>query len=227
MAFIAEHEIKDGSVDVFVGPKMFSAIRNRESFTRVREASLFAMRGTKYSSRLYVLIRDKANLKIPKWEVSVDEFRNLMQVIDGVYPEFAGLRRNVIDPAIDELNKESELDVSWRKGHTFKNRVKTIVFEWKIRSSSELRKTAKESARHSKAKNKPAGDGDAPPIVITARAAKWLADQPWDVRNSWWERARALGAPDLAAATAVENLAQWVNWVARLMVQEGVISDQP
>jgi hypothetical protein len=227
MAFIAEHEIKDGEIEVFIGPKMFYAIKNRESFTRVREASLFAMRGTKYSSRLYVLIRDKANLKIPRWEVSIEEFRRLMQIKEGGYDSFDDLRKRVLVPSTSELNNESELEVSWKKGITFKNRVKTIVFEWKIRDMKELRKTAKEGARHSKAKNKSDGDGDAPPLVITARAARWLAEQPWDIRNEWWERARTLGAPDLAAATAIDNLAQWVNWVARLMVQDGLISDQP
>jgi hypothetical protein len=46
------------------------------------------------------------------------------------------------------------------------------------------------------------------------RALVWLIGQPYGIRRRWWNRACELGADDMRAATAEENIPRWIGLVA-------------
>ena len=223
LRLVSEFELRDEWIEIEIGPRMYRAIRDRSTFTRIRESVLFAMRGSKYSALLYVLLRDKMNQRERRWEVEYPEFRTVMQVPASAYDRFGDVRTKVIEPAVQELNELSEFTITWSKARTFKNQVRALAFQWKLKDPSEARTTARQHRRHSTARGKVQQSADAPPMILLDRATHFLSDAPYEDRKRWWSRAKQLGAPDQAAPTATENVSRWVSWVAREMAFEGLI----
>lgn len=220
LRFISAASIRDDQVEISIPGPMAKAIRSRATFTKIRESVLSAMRGSKYSAILYILIRDKMNQRVNRWQVGVDEFRTVMQVQENSYSVFSNFRARVIEPAIKELNELSEFNVSWEKARTFKNEVRELAFEWRLKDLPDARKTVKEQQRRGKVQE----SADAPPLVALDRAARWLDGASPAERRHWAARAVQLGAPETPAMMARENVAKWANWVAGEMVEKGVIS---
>lgn len=220
LRFIGAASLRDDEVEISIPGPMAKAIRLRETFTKIRESVLSSMRGSKYSAILYILIRDKMNQRVKRWQIDIDEFRTVMQIQENAYSNFKNFRIRVIEQAIKEINELSEFTVSWEKARTFKNEVREIAFEWKLKDLPDARKTAKEQRQRSLAQ----GGADAPPLVILERAAHWLDCATIDERRHWAARAVQIGAPEIIAMTARENIPKWANWVARELLAEGKIS---
>ncbi len=223
-----EASIESGFLEVHVGPKMYAIIRNRATFARLKEAVLFNMRDSKYSSKLYALLRDKMNMKSRSWELDVAEFRRLMQVSETAYKSFVGLRRKVIEPAIEELNKKSEFAVKWEKGVTWKNQVKTIVLSWAVRSSEEIKYTEKQLKRAKVAQFKEQQDDSAPPLAersLYEKAVWRLLRMDTQERIEWGNRAVALGFPkeQFHAAPTESAVRPWASWVMGEMKEKGLL----
>lgn len=64
-------------------------------------------------------------------------------------------------------------------------------------------------------------EGSEPPALSPAalRAQQWLSGEPYAVRAKWYRKAQTLGAPDMRAATAPENISRWVELVADEVVK--------
>lgn len=62
----------------------------------------------KYSSRMYLIL--KKMLKIGDFEYSLDFFRETFQLAE-TYKKFSNIKNGVIEPAIEELNQSSDLDI--------------------------------------------------------------------------------------------------------------------
>ncbi len=56
------------------------------------------------------------------------------------------------------------------------------------------------------------------PSAAAVRAAQFLSGEPYAVRARWYRRAKELGAKEMRAATAPENLPRWVGLVAEEVV---------
>ncbi|SNS46755.1 MULTISPECIES: replication initiation protein [unclassified Azospirillum] len=56
------------------------------------------------------------------------------------------------------------------------------------------------------------------PSAAAVRAAQFLSGEPYTVRARWYRRAKELGAKEMRAATAPENLPRWVGLVAEEVV---------
>jgi hypothetical protein len=166
-------------------------------------------------------------MKQKKWEVEYPYFREVMQIPEGRYKEFKDLRVNVLEPAVEEVSKNSELTLKWSKGRTYKNAVRSLVFTWDAKDGRELRQAARESRRHSTARGK-TPLGDAPPLIsLTDRAVKWLMSADFRDRTEWAERAIALGQPrELTPIAPTEKqLRTWAGLVAPEMREKGLIRD--
>lgn len=77
---------------------------------------------SKYSIKLYEYLQAHADTGI--WEINLDEFRFKMLGAEwqDYYPIFADFRKRVIEPAVQEINLCSDLEVEWcpiRKGKTY------------------------------------------------------------------------------------------------------------
>lgn len=66
----------------------------------------------------------------------------------------------------------------------------------------------------------PVGSEPQPLSPAAQRAAQWLTGEPYAVRAKWYRRAQALGAVEMRAATAPENIARWIGLVADDVVKE-------
>jgi plasmid replication initiation protein len=225
LCLISEYEIKDEWLEIAVGPKMYAGIRNRATFTKLKEAALFSMRGSRYTALLYVLLRDKMNQREKRWEVEIAEFKRLMQTTEGTYHRFGDFRTYVIAPAITEINLKSEFTVAWSKGRTYKNQVRTLVFEWSLKPTDEIRATEKELRRHPKAQFKGKGDGSAPPLLPsdTDSAVQRLLLMDLNERREWGERAKALGFPKPLIAPTESAVRPWAGFVAAEMKSKKLI----
>jgi hypothetical protein len=223
---LPEWEMDGEWVELSIGPKMARAIKDRETFASVRESALFSMRGSRYAALFYVLIRDKANQRMKRWEVELPYFREVMQLQEGTYRGFDDLKKRVIEPAVSEVSENSEFIVRWTKGRTHKNAVRSLVFTWEEKDGTGLRRTAKEAGRHSRARGKTQDGADAPPLIsLTEKAVKWLKSADHRERTEWSERAIELGMPREKAGIAPIDkvLRSWAGLVAPEMREKGLI----
>lgn len=218
LRLVTEFELCDEWVEVEIGRKMYRAIRERATFARIKEAALSSMRGSKYSAILYALIRDKMNQRESIWRMEIAYFRQVMQVKEGTYDRFGSLRIKIIDPAVKEINDSTEFNLSWSKARTWKNEVRELAFEWTLKEEAKTAKSAKPRASKSKKTN-----SDALP-AITERATRYLMNADFSERSRWAAQAVALGCPKLDAMPAPDHVPQWASWVARPMVDAGLIS---
>ena len=223
LRLVSEYELRNEWVEIDIGKRMYQAIRERTTFTRIREAALFSMRGSKYSSILYTLIRDKMNQRESRWEIEVPYFRQIMQLKEGSYKLFDAMRVRVIDPAVKEINDVSEFNLSWSKARTWKNQVRALAFEWSLKEKAAAKATAKELGRSKVARGKKQSSADAPPLIVD-RAMNYLKAADFYERKRWADTAKNLGCPDYPAMEAPDNIWQWSSWVARMLVDEGLIA---
>jgi hypothetical protein len=65
-----------------------------------------------YGARLYEMMSMYASRRDPCWKVSIEEFRDRLNVRGAGYERFDNLKRRIVDRAIEECNEVAEFDVS-------------------------------------------------------------------------------------------------------------------
>ena len=81
----------------------------RENFTKYELINVLVLK-SKYAIRLYELL--KSYLWKGSWEVNIKELRSVLEVEDK-YTEFKEFKRRIIVPAVNEINKYTDLDVKY------------------------------------------------------------------------------------------------------------------
>ena len=79
----------------------------KKNFTKYELINILSLR-SKYSIRLYELL--KSYLWQGGWQVSVKEIRELLET-EGKYKEFKDFRKRVLNPAIEEINGYTDLQI--------------------------------------------------------------------------------------------------------------------
>ena len=79
----------------------------KKNFTKYELINILSLR-SKYSIRLYELL--KSYLWQGGWQVSVKEIRELLET-EGKYKEFKDFRKRVLNPAIEEINCYTDLQI--------------------------------------------------------------------------------------------------------------------
>ncbi len=95
-----------------------------ENFTRYELWDVLGLSG-KYSIRLFELFKSYAYQR--RKEFTVDDLKDLLQANTSSYKNYANFRTRVLDPAIKEINKFTELEVKYSEIRQGKKVVK-IVF---------------------------------------------------------------------------------------------------
>ena len=207
-----------------IGTRFYQAVRDKTTYTKIRSAALFEMRSSKYSSRLYTLIRDKVNLNVSYWVIGYNNLRLLLHIEDSLYKRFGDFRDSVLDAAIREINVVSELEVTWRKSLTYKNQVREITFEWNVKRIDAARKLERElgKARISRFKEQ---EQVIVQSEVVRRAIRELSYSEVFIRQDWADRFVRLGyGKKFDGMCAKENLEKWVDdKIAAVMVDENFI----
>lgn len=115
---------KNKSVEVILSEALAPYLLNlSRSFTAYELCNALCLR-RRYSLRLYELLKSYSWLG--RWEVNINEFRETMYLQDR-YPLYKELKRCVIDESLEEIEKYTDLKVSYsttRKGRS----IDTICF---------------------------------------------------------------------------------------------------
>jgi len=77
------------------------------AFARLRCHVVLALRG-KYAVTLYEILEAYVNRRENSLTVSLEEFRSWLKVAEDAYKDWKDLKRNVVLPAVDEINEHSE-----------------------------------------------------------------------------------------------------------------------
>lgn len=126
-----EHE---GYVDIVLSESLRPYLLElRESFTKYELINVLVLK-SKHSIRLYELFR--SNLFLHVWTVSLEELKDILELTDK-YSEYKDLRRYVIDPSLKEINKFTDINVTYE---TVKhNRVVTdLIFNIEEKSGWQM-----------------------------------------------------------------------------------------
>jgi len=225
MRLVSEYEVKsnDAYIYISIGHHFYRAMTDRQTYTRIREAALFAMNGSKYSSRLYQVIRDKMNLREYRWVCTYDELRVALQVKEDTYQNFGDFRIWVLDAAIKEVNELSELQVSWEPHNKFRKKVLELSIEWELKEFTKAKATAKQLSRHSSARGKQQ-DTIFVQSDLVRRAIKELSGSDFSVRQKWADEYVSRYGKWQQAMAAVDNLGKWVDdAIASVMQEDGFI----
>lgn len=83
-----------------------------ERFTTIGIAHVAKFRSF-YAIRVYELLMQYR--KTGYRQLSIEEFREVLQIGKGQYPRFTELRRRIIEPALLEINEKSDYNVEWDK----------------------------------------------------------------------------------------------------------------
>lgn len=98
--------------------------------------NILAMR-SKYSIRLYELMKSYAYLK--KVEIELSTLKKLLSLENNKYPVYKDFRVRVLEPAIDEINKYTEIKIQITPIRT-KQAITSILFTIKNKTKAEFQK---------------------------------------------------------------------------------------
>lgn len=136
---------------------------SREAIVKFRSA---------YSLRMYEVGSAIYSRRDPVWRGTVADLRKLLQVPEGVYTNFAQLRRRVLEQARDELGQLAEFDMTWHE-ITKGRQVLRVELQFTPKAGRRALAAAEENQRHS-AGRRARRDGTAEAIVDPAEVANMI-----------------------------------------------------
>lgn len=189
------------------------------SFISLRVTYQFS---SKYGLILYEVLKRYAdrNSERPFWAVKTSELRSLLGCRDKL-KDWKDFRRRALNPALEEINELAEFQVEMDEvrqgGGRGGGRVISVVFH----VDRKERDVAEQTAAHlEKPKIQRRGEKAIKAEERAAAAAMhWLASADASTRMRWAKEAEALGVVLPPAATAVEQLGQWVPAIASFIVR--------
>jgi plasmid replication initiation protein len=105
----------------------------KQNFTKYELINVLCLR-SKYSIRLYEIY--KSYLWLGRWEVYLDEFRELIDVKDK-YLDFTEFKRNVINPSIKEINRFTDLTITMETLKSGRN-IDKLIFKIVEKKGTQL-----------------------------------------------------------------------------------------
>ena len=114
-ALLADVEVKNGLIEYSYGGILRRRLYNPAVYARIK-LSIQNRFGSKHSLALYELLIDHVQIRQTRW-ITIDEFRRLMGLSGGEYEAFKDLNRYVIRSAVEEINKQSDIeaDVTFKR----------------------------------------------------------------------------------------------------------------
>jgi hypothetical protein len=88
-------------------PQLARNVLLPRSFARLRTHFIMGLR-SKYAVTLYEILEGYVNRREPSATVSIPELRDWLKVPEDAYKEWKDLKRNVVETAVDEINKRAD-----------------------------------------------------------------------------------------------------------------------
>jgi plasmid replication initiation protein len=100
---------------------------------------------SKYAIALYEMVCLRINLHTCLEAFPTDRFRDLLGVPRGAYPDGQDFRRKVIEPAVIEVNRLSDMhvDIELRRKHA-RAAIHEVVVAWRKQQGEEFRASMRE-----------------------------------------------------------------------------------
>ena len=125
---------KEGRVELKFAPELKPyLLQLKECFTQYQLGEILKLR-SKYAFRLYELC--KKNELLGKYKYEVEKLRELLGVEKGELKLWADFRRYCLEPAIKEINKKTDLYVSY-KAEKLGRRFKWVILQIKKREDKQ------------------------------------------------------------------------------------------
>ncbi|HQT65802.1 MAG: Initiator RepB protein [Acidocella sp. 21-58-7] len=127
--------------------KLRAALARSNRWGRVRCEVTYAMT-SKYAIALYELVCLRINLHTCIDRFTIDRFRELMGVPPNTYADGQDFRRKVIEPAVLEVNRLSDLhvDIELKRKHA-RAAIHEVVVVWRKQEGEEFRASMRERER--------------------------------------------------------------------------------
>lgn len=224
---LAQWKITDGGrvVRLLLPPAGLAALRAPETFAKIDAEA--AHRLPPHARTLYGLLADKQRQRVKRWPVELAELKALLGVAGRYDGRFDDFRRRVLEPSTAAINDFGVIRLSYEV-ERMGRRVDGVVFTWEAKGLDEAAETARENGRHSAARGKCAPrEPDAPPLVVTDRAVRFLAAAPVPVRVHWRAQAAERGYAETPADLSPEHVGRWAPWIAADLEAEGLLEVTP
>jgi hypothetical protein len=127
--------------------KLRAALARSNRWGRVRCEITYAMT-SKYAIALYELVCLRINLHTSVEIFTIGRFRELLGVPPNAYSDGQDFRRKVIDPAVLEVNRMSNMhvDIDLRRKHA-RAAIHEVVVAWRKQEGDEFRESLRERNR--------------------------------------------------------------------------------
>jgi len=191
-----------GKIYYSFDPQLARNVLLPRSFARLRVHFVMGLR-SKYAITLYEILEGYVNRREPVAVVSMDELRDWLKVPEDAYKTWKDLKRNVVDIAVDEINKRAEdagfsIDyVCIREGKSFsKIQFSVEKTDGRQERDAQLGREAKVHKRRVRAKAGIA-DPDNPPMpsgdALDKFRRTWPGCDPYHVIDRFHDKWRAEG----------------------------------
>ncbi len=141
-ALITKKYRQTGNINYDFGPILTQNILLPRTFARLKVHVILKLR-SKYAVTLYEILESYVNRQNKECIATIEQIKSWLKVPDDAYKEWIDLRRNVIEPAIKEINEhadEAGFTVAYegiREGKGF-TKIKFTVSKTRERANKEL-----------------------------------------------------------------------------------------
>ena len=142
-----EEDSPEATIEYSIPKRLRVILERSNRWGRIRCAVSYAMT-SKYAIALYEMLCLRINMHQCIETIDIKKFRELLGVPDGAYERGLDFQRKVIEPAVLEVNKLSDLSVviDTKRRHA-RAPIDSIVMGWSKKSGDEFIEVQKELSR--------------------------------------------------------------------------------
>src|SRR3954452_354743 len=142
-----EEDSPEATIEYSIPKRLRVILERSNRWGRIRCAVSYAMT-SKYAISLYEMLCLRINMHQCIETIDIKKFRELLGVPDGAYERGLDFQRKVIEPAVLEVNKLSDLSVviDTKRRHA-RAPIDSIVMGWSKKSGDEFIEVQKELSR--------------------------------------------------------------------------------
>jgi Initiator Replication protein len=142
-----EEDSPEATIEFSIPKRLRVILERSNRWGRIRCAVSYAMT-SKYAIALYEMLCLRINMHQCIETIDIKKFRELLGVPDGAYERGLDFQRKVIEPAVLEVNKLSDLSVvvDTRRRHA-RAPIDSIIMAWSKKSGEEFSEVQRELSR--------------------------------------------------------------------------------